>query len=65
MTGHRPTRLTRRTFLQQAAVGVAGTTLAHAANPTIAKEPSKAKRTFGKAKSVVVLYLYGGRRSYF
>jgi hypothetical protein len=59
MTGGRPTLLTRRTFLRQAAAGVAATTLASAASPAIAREPSAAKPTFGKAKSVVVLYLYG------
>ena len=59
MTRRRPTHLTRRTFLQHTAVGVAGTTLGSTVSPTIAQEPSKAKRAFGKAKSVVVLYLYG------
>jgi len=48
--------VTRRRFLQTAA-GVSG--LAASAPPTVDAAPAARGATFGKAKSVVVLYLYG------
>ncbi|MGE0529041.1 MAG: DUF1501 domain-containing protein [Bdellovibrionales bacterium] len=54
-----PTHFTRRGFLTTSAVGVASLGASHLSALTVNSSPTQVPRTFGKAKSLIVLYLYG------
>src|SRR5262245_44872493 len=51
--------LTRRDFLQAGALGPLGLGLADALRPAAASAPRPADRHFGRARSCILLFLYG------